>query len=145
MTTIDTLLTLDADDPALRRGIAALLGWRIERNEYRQKFYAHGPDGEFFDFTYWDIGDQMDDVWLKLEAEEIGPCEPLIADWTHSVDAALGLFAADGITWWGIDHRVDYGISHRSGYSVHINGISLAEFEASLPLAICRAWLASKR
>ena len=33
MKTIDELLALDADDPALRRGIAEMLGWRLEDRE----------------------------------------------------------------------------------------------------------------
>lgn len=123
MTTIDTLLTLDADDPALRRGIAALLGEKADFG-----FVNH----------------------------RLGGFQVTVPDWTHSVDAALGLCSEDTHIWrveltlWpGKMARADIwmkpplDLDAPSDFYATMGG---NEGEPkSLALAICRAWLASKR
>ena len=39
MTTIDTLLTLDADDPALRRGIAEMRGYEFKEGRWSDDYW----------------------------------------------------------------------------------------------------------
>ena len=118
MTDIDTLLTLDADDPALRRGIAELLGW-------------HGFIA-------------LDGILFGHEpGMPLGTVKVFVPDWPHSVDAALTLLPP--LPSAIIISRVI------EGWYVGINTMSSRLRDISegrsdnLALAICRAWLASKR
>ena len=118
MKTIDELLALDADDPALRRGIAELLGWK--------------------DFIF--VGGVL---FSLTPGTPLGQVRTEVPDWPHSVDAALTLLPP--LPSAIIISRVI------EGWYVGINTMSSRLRDISegrsdnLALAICRAWLASKR
>ena len=137
MTTIDTLLTLDADDPALRRGIAEMLGYHLVDQE--EGWIIYPPP---------DAPREVEDRWrydrVHLKPEDAWPTAmTMLPDWPHSVDAALTLLPP--LPSAIIISRVI------EGWYVGINTMSSRLRDISegrsdnLALAICRAWLASKR
>lgn len=134
MTTIDTLLTLDADDPALRRGIAEMRGYEFKEGRW------------------------SDDYWLMWNGKPVCHYKRQLPgavvewwndapDWTHSVDAALEL-VPDGwdIAMDRLDGEKTWGVYIADAVEVedpyYVKGTSE---DSNLALAICRAWLASKR
>lgn len=141
MTTIDTLLTLDADDPALQRGIAELLGYHLVDQE--EGWIVYPPP---------DAPREVEDHWhynrVHLKPEDAWPTAmTMIPDWPHSVDAALEL-VPDGwdIAMDRLDGQKTWGVYIADAVEVedpyYVKGTSES---TNLALAICRAWLASKR
>jgi hypothetical protein len=60
-------------------------------------------------------------------------------DYEHDLNAAIELLRGYR---WALDYYDSYGIDHRQGYSLAINGFTCSQFETTPALAVCRGWLA---